>query len=564
MIAIDFMRKYGVRLCVKRSISLISLAMGRKGPAQSTMAFEHPSYKIRSIRGRSISEKVIRLPKSSLISGSDILNNELAKITGRSIDGTIFNDYLNTRSILVHCAQQYPEKFADQIILTPLYHTGELGLLFRAILQAIKIAAAQGQKEVITHFLDKLKTQVRAVFGEIGAHHFFSRLDLILGLRNVRIAVYDHSFHMAGGGQRYVAFMAESLQDKYEITYLSNFKGALDKYMEWYNIDLSRCKYKVIRIPFFEKFNWPFINEGIVTDEKINPFDVVSEESLKYDVFINANMLTKVQPLSPLSVFICHFPDQERERFFAVDHYDYIVTNSNYTSSWLKKKWNLTETHLVYPPVTMACEQSNPHIKDNIILSVARFEPGGSKKQKEMIKAFMKLASSNPEIHQKWKLVLAGGNAANNPYFKSLQRLAGKAPCTIEIKTNLSYNEIRELYNKASIFWHSCGLGEVEPHLVEHFGMTTVEAMQNYCVPIVIRGGGQIEIVEHGISGFTFTTLEELISYTKQVIVDQDLRMELAGIAFNRGNQFNGKVFKERTAELFLEIEQTLMGVDTV
>jgi len=44
--------------------------------------------------------------------------------------------------------------------------------------------------------------------------------------------------------------------------------------------------------------------------------------------------------------------------------------------------------------------------------------------------------------------------------------------------------------------------------------MTTVEAMQNYCVPVVIDGGGQREIVEHGISGFRFTSKEELKSYT--------------------------------------------------
>lgn len=68
---------------------------------------------------------------------------------------------------------------------------------------------------------------------------------------------------------------------------------------------------------------------------------------------------------------------------------------------------------------------------------------------------------------------------------------------------NLTNSDILKLYGEASIFWHACGLGEKDPHLVEHFGMTTVEAMQNYCVPIVIDGGGQKEIVEHGVSGFS-------------------------------------------------------------
>ncbi len=47
--------------------------------------------------------------------------------------------------------------------------------------------------------------------------------------------------------------------------------------------------------------------------------------------------------------------------------------------------------------------------------------------------------------------------------------------------------------------------------------MTTVEAMQNCCVPIVIDGGGQREIVEHGDSGFRFSTLEELRTFSLTV-----------------------------------------------
>jgi O-antigen biosynthesis protein len=99
---------------------------------------------------------------------------------------------------------------------------------------------------------------------------------------------------------------------------------------------------------------------------------------------------------------------------------------------------------------------------------------------------------------------------------------------------------------------------------VEHFGMTTVEAMQNYCVPIVIRGGGQIEIVQEGISGFTFSTIGELQAHTLHMINDKTLRMDMAKNAYRRSHEFNGEAFKTSVSALFSEIESTLIGVDTL
>ncbi len=361
-----------------------------------------------------------------------------------------------------------------------------------------------------------------------------------------------------------MAFMAEGLQDKYDVTYIVNKEVALEQYKEWYNIDLSGCNLRTVKIPFFERPGLYFVDQGMVLNEKENPFDIISEESLHYDVFINANMLGKVQPLSPVSVFICHFPDQEKERFFAVDQYDYLVSNGRYTSGWIKEKWQLDATHLIYPPVDMYDLDSDPDKKENIILSVARFEHGGSKKQMEMVEAFIELVAKDHNLGRTWKLVLAGGNPIANPYFDKVARLVNRAGCNIELKANLSYGEIKALYKTASIFWHACGLDEIDPRLVEHFGMTTVEAMQNYCVPIVINGGGQAEIVQNGVNGFTFDTIAELQAHTLKIIHDETLRKDIAKKAYQRSHEFNGEAFKERVAGLFSEIENVLMGIDVL
>jgi glycosyltransferase involved in cell wall biosynthesis len=81
--------------------------------------------------------------------------------------------------------------------------------------------------------------------------------------------------------------------------------------------------------------------------------------------------------------------------------------------------------------------------------------------------------------------------------------------------------------------------------------MTTVEAMQNGCVPVVFRGGGQTEIVEHGVSGFLFDAPQELLDRTLSLMEDNGKAAELAGAAYERGQAFTREVFTKRVREHF-------------
>ncbi|MBI4689735.1 MAG: glycosyltransferase, partial [Nitrospirae bacterium] len=472
--------------------------------------------------------------------------------------------YLCSRNRFLCIAKHFPLKLPRTIKSSHFYIENQYDLLYRTLMQAVKKIFEYHDSTTAEGILDSIRKEIIDIFGHAGTYNFFSQLELLLGLRKIRVGIYDHAFHFAGGGQRYVAKLAEIIQEMYDVTYIANKDITLDRYREWFDIDLSKCKLKIIKIPFFERDSGHFIDENIITSQDGNPFDVISKESLYYDIFINANMLSKVNPLSTLSIFVCHFPDRTKERFFHVDKYDYIVSNGMYTSSWVKKKWNINPTHLIFPPVDMYSDNNSLDKKKKIILSVARFEIGGSKKQFEMANAFIDLISRNRNIKNEWKLVLAGGNSPANPYFEKVKKLVDSAQCNIELRPNLNYAELKELYSKASIFWHACGLNETDPHLVEHFGMTTVEAMQNYCVPIVIDGGGQREIVEHGESGFRFKTIEELQLYTMNIINDENLRKQIAIKAYKKSHDFNFDVFREKIIALFSEIENELIGEDVI
>ncbi|HAW59835.1 MAG TPA: glycosyl transferase family 2 [Bacteroidales bacterium] len=474
-------------------------------------------------------------------------------------------EYFCSRNRLLLLGKRFPTKFAKSIKTSHFYMKNELDDLYHSLIQATKKLADNNDNETVRQTLQELASILLEIFGPHKTLRFFYQMEVVLGLRKIKVGIYDHAFHFAGGGQRYVAELAQILQDRYEITYIANKDIRLEKYKEWFGIDLSKCKLKVIKIPFFERMGRPLIDEGMVANEAENPFDIIMEESINYDIFINANMLSKVKPLSSLSIFICHFPDSNRERFFNADKYDYIITNSNYTTFWLKQKWGLNATLRLYPPVDMFNDGINMAKKDKTILSVSRFEMGGSKKQLEMIGAFCELCKRDQYIRDNWRLVLAGGTSKGNCYYDKVRQMANYSKnIKIELMPNLNNSELKNLYSQASIFWHACGLGEINPHLIEHFGMTTVEAMQNYCVPVVIDGGGQREIVEHGISGFRFTAKEELISFTLKLIRDVDTREIMAKNAYERSQDFTKEEFKNKALEFFSDIENRIKGGEAI
>ncbi len=471
-------------------------------------------------------------------------------------------EYFCTRNRFLFVAKHFPMELPASIPTSHFYKKGEFDLLYRSLLHSVRKLCISHEDSVVVQVLQALKVCLPVYIGDVGAFMFFSHLEILLGLRKIRVGIYDHAGHFAGGGQRYVAEMAAIMQERYDITYIFNNDVQLSDYKDWFDLDLTRNSMKVIKIPFFEERNRYTPDEGMVLGESNNPFDIISKESLNYDIFVNANMLGKVNPLSPVSIFVCHFPDQEKSRFFQVDKYDHLIINGDYTGQWVEKRWQLKPSDKLYPPVNMYNPDSAADRKENIILSVSRFEISGSKKQVELVHAFSEMCQNHPDKTRGWKLVMVGGSTPGNTYLEEVDKAIVKSQCAIEVRSNASVHEIKDYYRRAAIFWHACGLDETRPERVEHFGMTTVESMQNSCVPIVIDGGGQREIVEHGDCGYRFSTLEELQSFSLTVIEDGELRQRMAQSAFRRSHLFSREVFKEKLDKLLDEIELELLGRD--
>jgi len=414
----------------------------------------------------------------------------------------------------------------------------------------------QSPHTAISEFSEEINN-ISSEEGIQAAYNQILRAEVILNLRKPSLAIYDHSFHFIGGAQKYGLTLVSMLQNQFDITILANKEIHLRDFLSWYQLDLSKCKIKVIKLPYFEEKKIIHFDPASISKKVENPFHLMSKESGNYDIFINNSMNEMVYPLSNISVLVCHFPERRAKNYFYSDQYTYTVYNSLYTADWIQKKWKFSPHQHIYPPVDMESGTS-PFQKKKNILSVARFEVEGSKRQQEMIETFLKLNQIYPEIVKDWKFILVGGSNPNNPYLSRLKDILSKNPdINIELKINVSIQELKALYLESTLFWHLCGLLHDDPSEIEHFGMTIVEAMQNKLVPIVYDGGGPREIVDHGVNGFRVKTKAEFAKCSIKLLRDQKLIQKLSESAQKKAQLYSKKKFEERVKAFFAELLQT-------
>jgi len=377
------------------------------------------------------------------------------------------------------------------------------------------------------------------------------RSEVALGLRKPTLGFYDHALHLIGGAQKYGLTLVSALRDLVDVTLIANKDIRLEDFRSWYGLDLSGCAVKVVPIPFFEERGAAFLDPAFVSTEVENPFHAVSRESGGYDIFINNSMNEMVFPLANISVLVCHFPERLPQSYFYPGRYTAIVYNSRYTAEWIKKIWKISPHVHIYPPVDLEGGGAAPP-KKKIILSVARFEPEGTKRQREMIGAFLTAHELYPAALDGWTLVLAGGSEPKNRYLETLRGLTSDLPGrNVDLRVNVPASELRALYREASIFWHICGIVHEHPSEVEHFGMTTVEAMQNRAVPVVYDGGGLREIVDHGVDGFRVRTKGELLEHSLRLMRDPGLVGRMGEAAHRKAQNFSLGRFEERVRDFF-------------
>jgi len=103
-----------------------------------------------------------------------------------------------------------------------------------------------------------------------------------------------------------------------------------------------------------------------------------------------------------------------------------------------------------------------------------------------------------------WKLVLAGGSAADNPFLSRIGDLIAARPdLPVELKVNIPVSDCWSCTGRQEFSGIFCGLHQTEPVWWSISAMTTVRShAERLACRFVFDGGGQREIVEEGRSGF--------------------------------------------------------------
>ena len=331
-----------------------------------------------------------------------------------------------------------------------------------------------------------------------------------------------------GGGINYSLGIANALEEMgIEVYYTPGYETSMDSE----NLLLPKIRPNI-----------HLIHRDIFSGKSIfkRLFTSVSDKFIYGQTFIQSTIIPDFT-FNSKSYIVCDFPSNAPLNDAAkskLSTYKGVIANSEFTAKWIKHFWGVNAKVLCPPIVPVATVLP----KENIILNVGRFALGSrSKNHLEMIRAFIQLYTNG---YTNWELHLAGF-IQDQEYFDMVKNEAKNYP--IIFHTNINRDELEKLYAKSSIYWHACGLNadiNKEPHLMEHFGISTVEAMSAGCVPIVINRGGQPEIVTENC-GFTWNTIDECVKKTEHLINNPVLLNKMSENAKERSLKFQLDAFKQ-------------------
>ncbi len=342
----------------------------------------------------------------------------------------------------------------------------------------------------------------------------------------MKIAIYNPYFDSLGGGERYCLTLASHWAGlQHDVGIFWDDKDILKKAELRFRTDLSRVK--VVRNIFRGR---NILNKTRET-RKYDLIFFLSDGSIPLS-FARRNILHFQSPFP-------HVRGKAAANKVKLRRYQAVVCNSQFTKQYIDGEFGV-DSRVIYPPV--AVDLFKPVKKEKVILTVGRFTAFSiNKKQKEMVQFFRKMANSVPL----WEFRLVGGLLdQDRAYFDAVVKETEGVPAYVF--PNDPFTQLQDHYGRAMIYWHAAGYGEdeaINPAAMEHFGITTVEAMAAGCIPIVYDGGGQREIVENGKNGFLWKTQTELMEKTKLIAGDVKLQESLRQNAINRARDFDEKKF---------------------
>lgn len=355
----------------------------------------------------------------------------------------------------------------------------------------------------------------------------------------MHIAIFSPYLDTAGGGEKYILTLAKVLAEDNRVDLL------LDKHLQ--SLNLEELKQRIEKIHGMDLSQLNFVRAPIGIGSKFLQRTLYLR---KFDYLFSITDGSLFFGSAKKNIIHFQVPFENTSSrgiwgYIKQKSWNMAIYNSVFTKQIIEKNWAISG-QVIYPPVDVNSFKVLP--KEKQILSVGRFH--GTLKDKNhllLIDIFKKL-SKEKKLND-WSLHLAGGTGGGaKEYVDEVKKAASGA--NIFIHADIEKQELIKLYAQSQIYWHAKGFNENDPKSQEHFGITTVEAMASGCVPIVVKAGGLKEIVEDGVNGFLWDSVEGLKEKTLKLINDQTLRKRLSQHAISSSKRFSKEQFASKIKEL--------------
>jgi len=317
------------------------------------------------------------------------------------------------------------------------------------------------------------------------------------------VGIYNSFWNTKGGGEKHALSIAKILSEKYDVYLLSENDFDANELKKYFSINFKFRKY--IRS------------------------EIDSKTTTYFDLFVNSTYHSGLISLCPKSLYIVSFPHKFINKKFLRTYF--FIHNSNFTKRWAERYWGPHKNTILYPITEIKSFSNQPvfdkHKLENNkrnIISIGRFSKNGhDKKQDFILRAFNK---AKELTNSDFNLFLIGSlDYSRKDDLDHFNKLKTLKQIDTYIFPNLEFQELQKLLSISQIYIHATGVDknkEKEPHLLEHFGISVIEAMLYENYPIVFEEGGPGDIVKITKNGETFNDLNSLINILVRVMNDFD------------------------------------------
>jgi hypothetical protein len=325
-----------------------------------------------------------------------------------------------------------------------------------------------------------------------------------------------------------------------------NFKLIDNEGIKWsykhvdYSLKLSSFKkFAKILLPlrefvYFFKTSWLngkydfiyFFQHNIIVDDDVEHLCYLSNSPKTHHV--PSVLKSKIKDFIYDNFFKSFHP------IFEYDKYNCVI-NSKFTAKIFKDFYN-KDLEVVYPPNALKLQEFETQIIEKTVISFSRI---CSAKRFELI---FELAKNHPD----YQFFIAGAlSDSDAQYYKALCEESQQMGLTnVNFILNPSYLEAIELISSCEYY--------VFFAQNEHFGITTVEAVNLGCIPFVHNSGGQKEIVPD--INLRFNDQDIKIKFEQLLSLNKKEKKEILSTLKVHMKTFDSKVYRKKLV-YFLNIK---------